>query len=239
LRKNTKKYYVIILCGLLIALQAVLKKIIAIDLGFLVINFDFVAIALGGAILGPVWNGLVCAVTDIVGFILFPGRDPFFPGFTLSAFLKGLTYGFFLYCPLPFLNGVKSAGANVAAKPDKSHDGQPDGSRAAGYAGRLSESLPDPKDSGTRRAPGPLSDTKLMLIRTALGAFCVTILIEATLNSLWVSILYNKAYLFYFGTRLIKSIAMLPVHVAVFGAIWRPLGKYIESAVTPVLSKRS
>jgi hypothetical protein len=76
-----------------------------------------------------------------------------------------------------------------------------------------------------------------MIIRVTLGAFCVTILIEAFLNTLWVAMLYNETYIFYLGTRIIKSLIMLPVHVAVFGAIWRPLGKYINSAVAPKLAK--
>jgi ECF transporter S component (folate family) len=205
-----KKNYLIILCGLFIALQTVLKKLTAIDLGFVVIDLDFIAIALGGAILGPLWNGLICAATDVVSFILFPGRDPFFPGFTLSALLKGLAYGFFLKSALPFLN-------DTGKLPDK----HPDKTRA-----------PEPA-----RARGPISTTRSLLIRTTLGAFCVTILIEAFLNTLWVAMLYNKAYMFYLGSRLVKSLIMLPAHVALFGAIWRPLGKYIETAVMPKVAK--
>ena len=199
-----KKNYLIILCGLFIALQTVLKKLTAIDFGIVRVNFDFIAIALGGAILGPLWNGLICAATDVVSFILFPGRDPFFPGFTLSALLKGLAYGFFLKSALPFLNDT--------------------------------EKLPD-KHPDKARARGTMSTTRSLLIRTALGAFCVTIPIEAFLNTLWVAMLYNEAYMFYLGTRLVKSLIMLPAHVVLFGAIWRPLGKYIETAVMPKVAK--
>jgi ECF transporter S component (folate family) len=78
-----------------------------------------------------------------------------------------------------------------------------------------------------------LSSRYALLIRTLLAAFCVTMLVDALLGTYWVSILYGQPFIFHFPARLIKSSIMLPVHVVVFGAIWKSLGKYIESAVYP------
>ena len=206
-----RKYYITILCGLFIALQVVLGRWLAIDVVFMRISFVFVPIALGGAILGPLWNGLICVAADIAGFVLFPGQGAFFPGFTLSAFLTGYTYGFFLKTPLPPLDNMIST-----VFP------------GAGNAGQLS--VPDPAN--------PLSSTRSLIVRTFIASFCINILIDALLNTLWISILYERAYMFYFGTRMIKSVAMLPVHVVVFGIIWRSLGKYIGTSVSPKIAAK-
>jgi ECF transporter S component (folate family) len=45
---------------------------------------------------GPLWSATAYAIGDIIGTLLFP-TGPYFPGFTLTAFLTGLTFGFFLY----------------------------------------------------------------------------------------------------------------------------------------------
>ena len=214
-----KKYYVMILCGLFIALQVVFGRLFAIDVVFMRISFFFVPVALGGAIFGPLWNGLLCAAADIIGFLLVPNQGPFFPGFTLSAFLSGFAYGFFLkYQPADAKKIVYPL-----SQADETSKTQFEEIRSILFKTFFS-------------ANSQLSEMRSLLIRTFFAAFCVTILIDALLNTYWVAILYEKAYTFYFGTRLIKSLAMLPIHVVVFGAIWRSLGKYIESSVLPKIS---
>ena len=196
---NKKKYYIIILCGLLISLQVVFGRITQINLVIVRINLIFIPIALGGAILGPLWNGVICVAADIVNFALFP-QGMFFPGFTLSAMLTGLIYGFFLKTPLPSLNKFGKTGANTGQS--------------------------------------PLSNTKILIIRTFMAAFCVTILIEQCLNTYWITLLpeMNEAYDYYFAVRLPKSLVMLPLHVVLVAAIWRSIGKYIESTVIPKIA---
>ncbi len=44
----------------------------------------------------PIGAGLVAALGDFLGALLFP-IGTYFPGFTLTAFLTGCVYGFFLY----------------------------------------------------------------------------------------------------------------------------------------------
>ena len=275
-----KKYYITILCGLFIAMQVVLKRLTAVDLGFVRINFEFLPIALGGAVFGPLWNGLVCVAADIISFLIVPGQGAFMPGFTLSALLKGLAYGFFLRSALPFVdgaaprpvqavrngdspngvptpgdgagprlvqaarigdspNGVPASGDDAPLRPIQAAliGDSPNGVPASGDGAPPSDFVPGDaaRINGAVRAK-PLSTARSLLIRTSVAAFCVTILIEALLNTLWVAMLYNEAYTFYLGSRFIKSLIMLPVHVVLFGLIWRPLGKYVESAVLPKIS---
>ena len=204
-----RRYYITILCGLFVALQVVFGRWLAIDLVFVRISLVFIPIALGGAMLGSLWNGIICAIADIAGFLLIPSQGAYFPGFTVSSFFSGFAYGFFLKTPIQPLDKFFekiSKNKNSISEPTSQ---------------QVSES--------------PLSSTGSLVVRTFLAAFCVTIIIDAFMNTLWVSILYKKAYTVYFATRLIKSTAMLPVHVVVFGIIWRTLGKFIERNVYPKL----
>ena len=60
------------------------------------IGFAFVALAIGGMLFGPLSAGLIGAIGDILGMMLFP-TGPYFPGFTLTAFLTGAVFGLFLH----------------------------------------------------------------------------------------------------------------------------------------------
>ena len=82
--------------ALLIALQIVLSRFLSISTPVLRISLGFVPIAIAGMLFGPFSGGLVAATADFLGAILFP-IGAYFPGFTLTAFLTGAVYGFFLY----------------------------------------------------------------------------------------------------------------------------------------------
>ena len=60
------------------------------------IKFTFFFVAVGSAVYGPVAALLVGAVSDILGYVLFPS-GAFFPGYTLSSMLGGLIYALLLY----------------------------------------------------------------------------------------------------------------------------------------------
>ena len=82
--------------GVLCAIEIVLSCFLSINAWNLRIGFSFVPIAIAGMLLGPLPAGIVAAVADVLGAILFP-TGPFFPGFTLTAFLTGVIWGIFLY----------------------------------------------------------------------------------------------------------------------------------------------
>ena len=86
----------IVIMGMLIALYVVLNRFVSINAWNLSIGFTFLPLAVAGMLLGPFKAGLVGAIADFIGAMLFP-FGPFFPGFTLTAFLKGMTYGLLLY----------------------------------------------------------------------------------------------------------------------------------------------
>ncbi|OQB14157.1 MAG: Folate transporter FolT [Firmicutes bacterium ADurb.Bin193] len=59
-------------------------------------GFTFVPMMVGSAMLGPLWGGVIGALSDILGWAIKPDGSYFY-GFTLSAVLKGFFYGAFLY----------------------------------------------------------------------------------------------------------------------------------------------
>ena len=81
--------------ALLTALEIVLSRFLSFSAWNTKVGFAFVPVVLCAMLLGPVNAGLVAALADFLGAVLFP-VGPYFPGFTLTAFLMGLTYGFFL-----------------------------------------------------------------------------------------------------------------------------------------------
>ncbi|MDD6806829.1 MAG: folate family ECF transporter S component [Oscillospiraceae bacterium] len=82
--------------GFLVALEVVLNRFASINLWNLKIGLAFIPIMVAGMLLGPVKAGVVGVVSDLIGAILFPS-GAFFPGFTLSAFIRGFLYGACLY----------------------------------------------------------------------------------------------------------------------------------------------
>ena len=84
--------------------SAALVLAIAIALGFfkipitqlIEIRFDTLALATAGQMFGPTVGLMIGALSDLGGFLIRP-TGPFFPGFTISAAITGLIFGFMLY----------------------------------------------------------------------------------------------------------------------------------------------
>lgn len=104
-QKLTVKSYTII--GALVAIEIILSRFLSIHTWNLKIGFSFVPIVLTAMIFGGVYAGLVGAIGDIIGAILFP-VGPYFPGFTITAFLNGVIFAFFLKKKPTFVNIVIS-----------------------------------------------------------------------------------------------------------------------------------
>ena len=84
------------LSALFTALEIVLSRFLSISAWNMKIGFAFVPVVIAALLLGPVWAGIAAALADFLGAVLFP-VGPYFPGFTLTAFLMGLCYGAFLF----------------------------------------------------------------------------------------------------------------------------------------------
>lgn len=86
----------IAIVGILMAMTITLGRI-GIMTPVVRITFSFLPNALIGLLFGPWVGAVAAAMSDILSFTIGGGVGGFFPGFTLSAFLSGLSYGVFLH----------------------------------------------------------------------------------------------------------------------------------------------
>ena len=82
--------------ALLVAVEVVFSRFLSYNVWNSKVGFNFIPVALAAMLFGPLPAAIVAAVADVIGAVLFP-IAPFFPGYTLTAFLGGLTWGIFLY----------------------------------------------------------------------------------------------------------------------------------------------
>ncbi|MBQ2830584.1 MAG: folate family ECF transporter S component [Oscillospiraceae bacterium] len=81
--------------ALLVAVEIVLSRFCSINAWNTKIGFNFLPTALAAILYGPFCAAIVAALGDFLGAVLFP-IGPYFPGFTITAFLTGLLFGVFL-----------------------------------------------------------------------------------------------------------------------------------------------
>ena len=81
--------------SLLVAVEIILSRFLSISAWNIKIGLSFVPIVVAAICFGPLEAGIVAALSDLLGALLFP-IGPYFPGFTLTAFLTGCVFGLFL-----------------------------------------------------------------------------------------------------------------------------------------------
>lgn len=86
----------IVFTAIFISLTIIFTHVFAIQTPFIRISFGFLPVALFAMLFGPIKGACMAALSDLLGCLIFsPGL--YFPGFTVSAFLSGLIYGYFFY----------------------------------------------------------------------------------------------------------------------------------------------
>lgn len=101
-KSNTQRLVTI---AFFIALEIILTRFCSIQTDIIRIGFGFLPVAMVGIMFGPLWAGAAYAIGDVLGMIIFPPAG-YFPGFTLTAFLTGLTFGYFLHGKTPSLRTI-------------------------------------------------------------------------------------------------------------------------------------
>ena len=81
--------------GVLLAMNVVLTRFLSFNAWNVRIGFGFVPVVLAALFFGPLPAAAIASLGDFLGALLFP-TGPYFPGFTLTAFLTGLTFGLLL-----------------------------------------------------------------------------------------------------------------------------------------------
>lgn len=94
--KNRMTTHFIVILSLLTSMEMILLRFCSISTWNLKIGFGFVPVVMAAMLYGPLAGGVVAALGDLLGAMLFP-IGPYFPGFTLTAFLTGMVFGGFLH----------------------------------------------------------------------------------------------------------------------------------------------
>ena len=97
--------------AMLIAIEVILSRFLSINAWNIKIGFGFVPVVIAAILYGPLAGGIVGALSDFIGALLFP-IGTYFPGFTLTSFLMGMIFGLFLYKKQGWLQGLASVGIN-------------------------------------------------------------------------------------------------------------------------------
>ena len=96
MNKNKFSTEMLVITAFMIALSVVFSKLLSINISFLRIGFGFLPIAVLAILYGPVVAAVGYGIADLLGAWLLP-TGPFFPGYTVSAVLTGLIFGWILY----------------------------------------------------------------------------------------------------------------------------------------------
>lgn len=91
--KNKSFLIKMVLTAILCVLAVIAKRFLSFNVWNLSIGVSFLPILVCAMINGRVWGGICGALADLIGAILFP-FGPFFPGFTITAFVSGFLFGF-------------------------------------------------------------------------------------------------------------------------------------------------
>lgn len=94
--KNPVTLQQLTISALLIALDVVFSRVLAINTPLMKIGLGFAAVAISGMLYGPAWAALTAALGDLLGALMFP-TGPYYWGFTATAALTGLIFGLSLY----------------------------------------------------------------------------------------------------------------------------------------------
>ena len=95
-RKSRFSLSTMVSCSLLIALEIILSRWFSIQTPIVHISFAFIPLVLAAILYGPGWGAAVGGIADFLGAHLFP-TGGYFPGFTLTNTLCGMTYGLLLH----------------------------------------------------------------------------------------------------------------------------------------------
>ena len=88
----------LVLTAVMAALEFVLHRVLSFQTWSIQLHLGFIPIVILAILCGPVYAAVGAALGEMLGYFLLPSPGAFyFPGFTITAFITGLIFGFFLY----------------------------------------------------------------------------------------------------------------------------------------------
>jgi len=91
-----RKTKVLVFVGLLISMDIILTRFLSFQALTIRVDFGFIPVSMLSMLFGPVIGGIGAGLADILGMIIAP-KGPYFPGFTLTAIIRGIIFGLVLY----------------------------------------------------------------------------------------------------------------------------------------------
>ena len=91
----------LVILALKLALNILLSRFLSIATPAAKIGFSFLPEAVAAVLYGPLGGMAVAGLGDLAGALMFP-IGPYFPGYTITALLRGAILGFGLYRRHPF-----------------------------------------------------------------------------------------------------------------------------------------
>lgn len=210
------------------------------------ISFGSIPIYVSGILFGPLVGGLSGIIADLIGFLMNPMGGAYFPGFTISAAIRGAIPGLVyivirsekIKMNFNIVNAatilILSLGAIKALfykdilfiKNNIIYFGERKLSiiyiAVFCLIVLLYIMIPIVIGRVTKQNDKLYSIDKIFFVVTT-----CTIFISIGLNSLWLSILFNKAFLIFLPTRVISSFISIPVHSLILFSITK-FFKYIR-----------
>ena len=68
-------------------------------------------------------------------------------------------------------------------------------------------------------------------MRFVVASSIIAVLIHIILNTIWLVIMYDKGFLALAGTRIIKTLIMIPIEVILLKLSWRYIGERLEKLI--------
>lgn len=95
-KNNMNSLVMLASLAMLTALEVVLSRLVpVVSSQQIKVSFAFLPVAIAAYLYGIKGGALVAGVSDVIGALMFPVGE-FFPGFTVTAILEGVCFGFFL-----------------------------------------------------------------------------------------------------------------------------------------------
>jgi len=220
-RKFQLKTADLVKAGLLAAISIVLTRFLSLmvplgGLPALRVGFGPIPIILSGMLFGPVVGALTGVVADVIGFMINPTGGIFFPGFTFSAALNGIISGV-LFHQLKIQNSKKNynilnsivIGIFLLAIVFNEAIALPF-LIVALLVSIIFIAIPFIVSKNLEKRSDVIGYDKI--------AFTVTldyIVVSLILNTLWLSMMFDKGFVIFLPGRIIASVIVIPIYTFV------------------------
>ncbi len=96
--KSRNYVHSLVMASLFVAMDIIFTRFFSVLLfGIERVSLQFLATSMCAVMLGPVWGAVAAIAGDTLGMLINSAGVAYFPGFTVSAALRGYTYGIMLH----------------------------------------------------------------------------------------------------------------------------------------------